>query len=253
MDMLTLLTQKLYCPMSAKVAQTVIEECKKVYLNGIPAWTYYENDTFPRLGGYIGHGVCYEASALLMLALKNHCNARLVFGMANSKNGKSDHCWVEIKDHGVWWVIDPTWITMGIPIPRHVYKPFMRASTVRAISHREFFSCKLAQDFANLIERPETSYIFSHLSAFRKATWETGNQMFWEIYGSKCFESSNGKWDPRYVIIFKQPVTPKILRELVVKEQRIAPKKRTIRRARNISKKVNRLLAETADSIPAPS
>ena len=64
-------TRFLFKPLIIKIMLKMLGAGEKVYLNGIPVWSYYDNDTFYRLGKYLGYGVCYESSALLMLMLKD--------------------------------------------------------------------------------------------------------------------------------------------------------------------------------------
>ncbi|MBR0424243.1 transglutaminase domain-containing protein [Candidatus Saccharibacteria bacterium] len=256
MDAFSILTRYLYYPLTSRVGKRVIEKTLRVYLHGIPLWTYYENDTFPRLGSYLGHGVCYEASALLMLALRDYNNTRYVFADApTEKYKRADHAWVELKAYGIWWVLDPTWITSAIPMPNLIYKLLIRGKVTRRVSHQEFFNAKLSQDFAKLIENPSTSYIFNNLTAFRKVAKDRDRRMLWEAYGINCFESQKGKWNPGLVGIFsdKKPITPEVIRDFVVRKKREMPKKRTIRKARTINTKVNRLFQEAAKANSAPS
>lgn len=212
------------------------------YLNGFSIWEYERSKTFCRLGYYIGHGLCYEASAVLMLMLKGRRKTRFVYGEAihNPKDKFTDHCWVEVKVCGVWWAIDSVWLFPVPPIPIIFHRFLTRTYAVRKISDKEFFSHKIAVEMAERIKDPKTSYIFHDLVCFRRAYWENEakNAKTMVIENNKGWhlatEEKNGIcWNILLIDVFKvgRPVTQKIIREFVANDRRTLPKRRTFRRA----------------------
>lgn len=240
------LTRFLFKPLIFKIMSMVILASEKVYLNGIPVWTYYSNETFYRLGKYLEHGVCYEASALLMLTLKDYRKTRYVLGVAKPKKQAIKHAWIEMKAYGIWWVLDSTWITSAVPIPKIVYRYHIKTRATRILSHKEFFSLELTQELAELIKEPETSFVFNNLAAFRRNTNATNDCMLFEVYGSDFFKADESGWSYWLINIFgpKKPMTPRILRDLVMKDTRKSPKMRTIRKAFAFSKTISQAIED---------
>ena len=150
-----------------------IELGEESYLNGFPIWEYLRNQTFGRLGRYIWHGLCYEASAIMMLMLKGHRKTRFVYGEALSRTKFElvEHCWLEVKACGIWWAVDPTWIFPVRPMSILFHRLLVRSYAIRKIPDTEFFSHDIASEMAEVIRGPETSYIFHDLACFRRAYW----------------------------------------------------------------------------------
>ena len=139
------------------------------YLNGDKFW-HYENGGFLELGRQMGHGLCYEAAAMLMLVWRDHENTRFVYGEAYSDyyHDTVPHAWMEIKAYGIWWVIDAGWYSPAHPIPRLWYLFINRAKVQGMTEHREFFGHKNARILAEAVRKPSTSMCLHKLSSFSR-------------------------------------------------------------------------------------
>lgn len=237
--------------------------CKKVinlqrssYLNGFRVWDWEKNSTFYRIGEYVGHGLCYEASALLVLILRGHNKTRYAYG-DSYKNPGVLHCWVEAKAYGIWWVLDSTWLDpVCYPLLPPLHRILTKTRAIRKIPEEDFFSHEIAVQMAEMIKNPRSSYIFHDLACFRRAYWRNVtndcDQMVIETtdwYGLSYAKEASG-WNPFLIDVFKpsggKPVTQRILREFVTHDNRFSPKRRSFRKAIVMGKTVNRCMDEAS-------
>ena len=232
----------------------IIHLQKQSFLNGFKLWDWETHYAFLRLGSYIGHGLCYEASAALMLALKDHFKVRYVYGKTCGEQGVR-HCWVEAKAYGIWWALDSTWsIPTCFPAPTLVYRIITMTRVVRIVSEDDFFSHEIAAKMAEMVKNPRSSYIFHDLACFRQAYWRNDaedcdemvieNHEWWELF---CEKKSG--WNLLLIDVFNsngRPVTPRIIREFLTHENRLDPKRRSFRKALAIEKMVKRCRNEAA-------
>lgn len=154
---------------AAKLGLKNVNRGLNTYLNGEKFW-HYENGGFTELGYYLGHGLCYEAAAMLMLVWQDWKQTRFVCGEAYSDTLQDmvPHAWMEVKAYGVWWVIDAGWFSPSHPVPRIWYILTEQAKVTQIIEHSEFFSHKTARDLANAIRNPDTSMCLHKLSNFSR-------------------------------------------------------------------------------------
>lgn len=241
-----LITQTLV-KLESSLEKEIIRLSNNAYLNGFKVWDFERNQTFKRLARYLGCGVCYEASVILMFLLKEHRKTRYVFGYAYSHSEKKVFChaWIEIKAYGLWWVIDSTWWHPIRPMPRAAHYAKRRVRVVRKITDQELFSNENASKMAEMIKEPKTSYIFHDLCYFRWACWESDTDECKEMVFERLKEfelPTDGEWQNLFhVDIFKKgrPITQEILAEFVAHDRRLLPKRRAFRRARTLAKTVS--------------
>lgn len=235
--------------LTIKLAHENIDRGCNTYLNGFQVWLYEGNGAFSRLGYYIGHGICYSISALLMLVWEDYKKTRYVFCKSYDLGRKKwiRHAWIEVKAYGIWWVIDPTWRYPVFPSPRWLYKINFLVKYERIISHDEFFSHPVAREIATGIKDPKTSYYFHDLSLFSSYT-DCPNKMLLEICDIKETMTKGLRVNPLLLSIYAKgrPVTQKILQQYVLKENRLMPKMRSFRRAQAIEKLIERKLASSS-------
>ena len=208
--------------------------CSK-FLNGYQAWCYFMNGAVKRLGQYIGHGLCYEAAALMMLIWRDEPTARYCFVSCRDDHGKwVDHCWMELKAYGIWWVIDPAW-WLPCPWPRFWYRLTVRSRYHRVVEHDEFWRIPFVEEFYRQMAEPRGSYPFHELTLFRRArTAETA--MIWEYCGIKSLAQVGrvGKKaaTPLFAVFgWKRPVTPRILGHFIANPRAKWPRRHDYRRA----------------------
>lgn len=146
-----------------------VDDCKYFYLNGRNVFTIFDEDLFRKLSFYVGHGLCYEVSALNMVILKKNRTARLVIVQAHRRHSNDVHwhSWVEFKKYGVWWVIDPTWDRKFINL-RRAHNYHIPAEYRRIMPWDEFWSFQLSHDLWEMLQNRNTSYLFDELSHFRQ-------------------------------------------------------------------------------------
>lgn len=215
-------------------------EARYLYLNGFHLIDYCENKIFYRLGEYVGFGFCYEATALNMLTYKDF-KTRMVFGdcMANGRDGSyqsMEHCWMEVKFHGAWWVIDSAWLQGGAePCLRNLFYKAYEVRVKRVISNRQFWNLTFSQELYSRIQHPETSYVMYDLIAYR-ATTEDRKMVLEQLdIDDDCSDgrvvSEN---DPvLFLPNMETPVSQAILRDFIYGKGTI-PKKKHWRRANRI-------------------
>ena len=217
----------------------------ETFLNGFPVWAYESNAVFFRLGKFLGHGLCYPASALLMLIWQDYPKTRYVFGESYNPTTREwgDHCWMELKAYGIWWAIDSTWRYPVCPVPRWWHKLEFLAKDVRKISHDEFFSHQIANQIAEGIKNPKTSYFFHELALFSKSTGSR-DRMVLEVYDIEKIDNTGSRVNPLIIGIYdtEKPITQKIIRQFILKDTRLLPKRRSFRRARAIDKLIRKKL-----------
>lgn len=222
--------------------------CQK-FLNGIQIWVYFAGSVFYRLGQYVGHGLCYEASALEMLLWRDEPTTRYCFASCRGRSAKTrvDHSWIEFKAYGIWWVIDATWYP-PCPFPRFWHSLSTGARYHRIISHDEFWSIPFAEEFYNKLSNPKTSYLFYELTLFRHSA-RCAPKMEWEV--NNVFELSQVGFSGVYpscvlynVFSKKHPVTPSILRHFLVNPKATLPKRHDYRHARILSRRILAYLSQ---------
>lgn len=213
----------------------------ELHLNGYQAWDYYEKDVFGRMGHHIGHGLCYESSALMMMLIADSCKTRLVFGESYSgfSHEMVDHCWVELKYLGIWWVIDSSWCSLLMPIPRILYNLSIAPIRERIVSCEEFWGSKITKVFYEALKTPDKSYLFHELVFFRRTIGMDGRDdcMIQEILGDDFLDDFEGFGERSIMVkpdIFSsnRPITQRIINEYMAKESRERPKAHTIRKAK---------------------
>lgn len=212
-----------------------------LFLQGVQAWAFFENNLFTRIGKYIGHGLCYEATALTMLGWHDNKNTCIVFGECYSDiyNEHVKHCWMEVKVYGVWWVIDPTWFH-SFPEPRWYYYLIHRTRRERIISHKEFWNSNITNTFYQYLKDPETSYLFHELVYFRR-NHQNDIKMVFEEFEMSEIKNDGTKFRLELLDIFKRgrPVTYRIINEFLANPSRTLPKRRTYRKAMRLLKTRN--------------
>lgn len=156
-------------PMSNLIYQNV-KNCYKLTLNGLYVWEYFARDTFYRIGENLGHGLCYEAAALMMLAWHDWPQTQLVYASCYSDTLKTraDHSWMEFKAYGIWWVIDPTWRAPA-PVPRYANNLHFDTRYDRIIKKDEFWQWKISQKLYKRLKEPDGSCLFQNLVLFRRS------------------------------------------------------------------------------------
>lgn len=207
------------------------------FFEGFTVEDYCSKEVFQRLGAYIGHGLCYEASALIMLIWKNH-PSRLVYGecCGNTKKERLKHCWVEVKYGMNWYVIDSTWASSIQPRP--IYYRTNNAKVDRVVEYDEFWGFGVSNELYERMKQPETAYIFWFLMLYRRI-YSNQTLLFLDdcpdlvigdavnLFPVDAYSGTDGK---RY------PITHEILRDYVMNDRLVYPRRRMISRGRRFGK-----------------
>ena len=237
----------------AKILDEISSNGESMYLCGYPAWKFFESNFFSRLGhGYIGHGLCYEASALVMMLLRNSFQTQLVFGRCYSDHADKmvDHAWVEVKYLGIWWVIDSVWYALPIPTPRLVYRFTNAAIYDRVIPNKELWSKGVSRIFYEKLKNPETSYLLHNLVFFRRATEEDKGRAMMVMEQWEPFDDDFKEMGSRdYVTVpdaFSRTklVTLRVINEYMADQTRMQPKKHTVRKAQWLMRQIEKARKE---------
>lgn len=239
--------------LSDKILDVLSDSLAEFYLNGYQVWDYYDTQFFSRLGHYIGHGLCYESSALLMMLFRDKFNIRIIFGSCFSDQSYEmvDHCWVEVKHLGIWWAIDPIWYSKPLPIPRALFCFSNAPVYERIIEDKEFFSPEITRIMYQFLKKPETSYLLHNLVFFRRAIWKNDRDkyMVHELFGEDYLDDLDGFGERDNIVVpdafsSKKLVTQRIINEFLTNEHRKQPKAHTFRKANFIMKKVKQAREE---------
>ena len=226
-----------------------IELSCRCFLNGFQVWEYEWTGVFPRLGVYLKHGLCFEATSLMMMVWKDQGETRYILGKAYIPELRrwGLHSWMEVKAYGIWWAFDSSWMWPTHPVPRIHYLLINQAFYIRKIPSTEFFSHKIARDFTRSIQNPRTSYIFHNLTAFGISDCGDKKSLMIEVYGESRFRHSGEFVDLRLIntIDRKSPITQRIIKEFLVKPTRRLPKKKSFR----AGLKVQKFFAKKASSL----
>ena len=141
-----------------------------IYLNGHPFHEFLTNGALHRIEAYLGHGLCYETAAIIMLALRNDKSAKLIQGYARCSTGElTEHAWVELRQNGVDYVISPNWLD-NYAVPRSVFYDrdtedvFFSPQPEWICGYRHFWNQRITKELYQFCSRSESSY---GLAAFR--------------------------------------------------------------------------------------
>lgn len=169
-------TQILRCIKShdSAIRQTHAElfsTAEKFYLDGMNLIDVLDQEILLELGKLIG-GQCYEAAALAMLVLRGNPTARLVYGTAENspKTGeRCDHSWAEFTAHGVPFVVDWTWFSDEICLPRIVHHDMRKTAIISTINYYDFWSNATARKLHQVMQDAGHSYVYPWLISWRTA------------------------------------------------------------------------------------
>lgn len=209
----------------------------QLYYCGLPLSLVAWRGTFGRLAPYIGHGICYEAAALMMIALKDNQTARLVYGLCKShpEGHRTLHAWVEFRYRGKWYVADACWLSVGM-MPRWWYYQDAANGPMpepqKIISYQEFWQLKVAEQLYQKLKDPASSNVMIELSlCFRPPhdRLETGKTFL--NPEPKLTSSAGRTFLPVLYEKQKAVLTKEIIREFTLKRERKSPRQRTRRRA----------------------
>lgn len=205
---------------------------------------------FYRYAQFIGHGLCYETSALMMMTLRNNPTARIVRGNFLYQDKPRAHLWVEFYSYRHWWVLDPnepeTFITL-----RSKYYEAKQMTIVSRCRYLKFWSYPSVRKLYRKLQRPQTSYLFYELSAcFRIDYLEATSKQIGELETLREFAFLD---DPqcgtiliphlsRTRIIYSRH----LINEFMARPQRLRPKNHTLRQARSNRKYIAKVLQESS-------
>lgn len=138
----------------------VLREANRHYLCGYSLMKMIDTEFMNRFGNFNHEGFCYTFSAAMMLAMKDAKTAQIVRGHMVSDDTK--HSWVEFRRFGLWWVVDPCWLSCPVVGRSWYYRELNPQVSVR-YSHKEIWGDPAAEVFYRYMLKPETSRIFVNL------------------------------------------------------------------------------------------
>lgn len=108
-------------------------------------------------------GMCYEASALVMMALRDDTTTRICQGKTDS--GLS-HAWVEFCFHGKELVIDPAWGANGYLVGHQAHRFGSSVKAKYVCSYRQFWSFATSSQFYDCLRDSQTSHLVNELALY---------------------------------------------------------------------------------------
>ena len=186
-----------------------------LYFHKMPLTEVRKKRLFKKIARMDGDGLCYESAALTMLAMKGEESSRLVIVEAFNHLGRGHfkHGYVEVKMHGIWWVIDHAWY-MYPRIRLRAWNNFLlRVKYIRIVPHSEFWQIQLANDYREAMRKKDTSDIFWYLSAFRHIH-RTRDCFDFEVIGEKRFKLQT-EIPACMINNYNISITPELIKELL--------------------------------------
>lgn len=227
-----------------KSHKVVMYQLYQTYLCGHNLFAMIRVNFFQRFGNLNHEGFCYTFSAAIMLGLKAMKHTRVVRGHIVLPDYDSFHSWVEVKVFGIWYVVDPCFISRGI-IRRSWYYQENHPKILVIYPYKKFWSDPAALQFYERLKRPELSKVFTELYYHYTPKGEAI-----EIPNMKDDEydfldkSQYYLFPPVYGFKFDQ----EIVNELMARPTRKSPRRRTLRR---LDSYYRRRVRELAQKSPA--
>ena len=235
--------------MTRPLVERILIKSNGLLLNGFEAWWYLLNSFFGRLGKYVGHGLCYEAAALLMFVFHDNRSARFVYGDCTGEQSGSriKHSWIEFRAYGIWWVLDITWHFIFLPEPRLIYRLRNRVKYDRIVKYQEFWSWECTRRlFDCMTGAGAGSYVFYELTLFRRSSEDTTETINEHIGNPKPRANLGRRPDYRLIALHSHdnPVSQKVLRHFLLHKKSMQPKARDFRIASAFTEICSRAEAE---------
>ena len=243
----------LYLEIARRIlAKQLIGEIIPCYFHGFPLCQVLMNESFGQLSGYIGYGLCYETSVLMMLALKKYRSARIVYAdaIADTLEGEQEldqHAFVEFRKFGLLWCIDISWAT---PIALRWWPLYRREFRIKRInrvfSYDEFWQYPLSLPLYEKIHDAEHSHILFELSAYASHKNDHGAKGWLELPDNFSLGAEDGLvYFPGGVYRYgrERPMSNSIIRDFLARPERQYPTARSVRKARKLDKVFDEELA----------
>lgn len=247
-----LLCKLVYCRFESTLKPLVIIFAKQLcstYFCGFSVMEICAQNFFARYGDFVGHGLCYTASALAMLTLKANRTARMVEMTYTDKEGRKNchHRWVEVRFHHVWWVLDLAWTTCGVCLRqqhrREVIEGLTDCRITRICRYEEFWSYPMSHQLYDKLRKPETSWLLVEiLLAYSRCG--DGAEAFFNQTRLANELQCDGTVDSPHMYL-EAPfddenflISRRIVCELMARSKRTQPKTHTIRKARKLIYKI---------------
>lgn len=205
----------------------VMRVANRHYLCGYSLAQMINAEFMNRFGNFNHEGFCYTFSAVMMLILKDTKTARIVRGDMADQSGK--HSWVEFKRFGLWWVVDPCWLSCPV-VSRCWYYHEMRPQVLVNYSHREIWNDPAAEVFYQHLLKPESSRIFVNLYWHYTPDRKSAKPWIHDLVNGQILPLPEA--DGSY-LLFSEDLNfwfcQRIVNDFMVRPTRKAPKKRTLR------------------------
>ena len=227
------------------IVKQLTDEIVPCYFHGVPLVNVLLCDSFGRLGHYIGYGLCYEASVLMMLALKNQRGARMVYAdaVAETLEGEREidqHTFVEFRKFGLLWCVDIAWAHPMALMWWPIYKRKFGIRRInRVFSYGEFWQYPLSLPLYEKIHDAEHSHVLFELSMYASHKNDRGAQGWLRLPDGASLQSEAGKnYFPGGIYRYGKgrPISTSIIRDFLVRPERKQPTARSIRKAQKIDK-----------------
>ena len=148
-------------------AKVVAQAMQKLYFCGYDLKSVANHSLLIMLQSHVKHGLCFEASGLAMMILRNNRTAQLNRGYTDlmQGGGRGIHAWTEFIDCGNRYVLD---LCHGpIPVLARDYERYSGLKPDWSCNYHEFWQHPAAEFLYENYRRKETSFLLEELIMFR--------------------------------------------------------------------------------------
>jgi len=122
-----------------------------------------QRDFLHNVSRYLDLDISGIYAVLMMMLLGDNHTARLVSAQFNDSVIPYDHCWVEFRYFGKWYVLDPDWYADMTVSRRQFKKANTTANRKYTHTYDEFWRTPALNQIYRRLLQPNTSYLFKEL------------------------------------------------------------------------------------------
>lgn len=137
---------------------------RRVFFCGYSMEKVLQRDFLHNVSRYLDLDISGIYAVLMMMILGDNHTARIVSAQFNDLVIPYEHCWVEFRHFGKWYVLDPDWYA-GVTVGRRQFKRANVADHRRVYAYDEFWCTPAFDQIYRKMLQSNTSYLFKELYA----------------------------------------------------------------------------------------
>lgn len=219
-------------------AEYLLTQLAQIHFCGYKLSDVYLLKFFPRYRGFVDWGFCAPTAAMSMLALKNNKTARYVYALAGDDH--CEHCWVEFRHGGGWYVVDVCWIYPFV-LNRSSYYRKVKPEFLQICDYETFWSYPISSQFYEKMQDSSTSWLFCELIfAYSFGNYRKSRRLFDPEIETHALDKSSGKFlHPWLFYAYPEIVfSRRVMHEMMQRPSRKRPTKHRIRKVLEYQKEV---------------